>query len=218
MARKPGRCRAPSRQRPAPALRADLEAHRREPDGVGAARPGRRRHRRPERPASGCARPARSSCSTASSRSTRRTATTPAEEEGEGRRLPAMREGERLGARRGHAEPAFHPAAAALHRGEPRQEARRARHRPALDLRLDHPGAAGPRLCPARQAALRAGGPRPARHRVSDQLLRALRRVQFHRRSRKPARRRLGRARSTGRRCCAISGAISRPRSTAPRI
>ena len=50
MARKPGRCRAPSRQRPAPALRADLEAHRGEPDGLGAARPGQRRYRRPDRP------------------------------------------------------------------------------------------------------------------------------------------------------------------------
>ena len=60
------------------------------------------------------------------------------DEDEEGGRLPAMRRGERARPRRGDARAAFHPAAAALHRGEPGQEARRARHRPALDLCLDH--------------------------------------------------------------------------------
>ena len=96
-----------------------------------------------------------------------------------------MREGEALDRGEVTPEPAFHPAAAALFRGEPGQEAGGARHRPALDLCLDHPGAAGPRLCPARQAALRARGPRPAGHRLPDQLFRALRRIQFHRRPRR---------------------------------
>ena len=91
-----------------------------------------------------------------------------ADDEGEGTRLPAMRKAERLARDEVVAEPAFHPAAAALYRGEPGQEARRARHRPAFDLRLDHPGAAGPRLCPARQEALRARRPRPAGHRFPD--------------------------------------------------
>ena len=49
----------PSRQRPAPALRADLEAHRGEPDGKRRARPGGGRYRRRRRRC-GCAPPARS--------------------------------------------------------------------------------------------------------------------------------------------------------------
>ena len=100
-----------------------------------------------------------------------------ADEDDAGARLPQMREARGAGPRRGRAEPALHPAAAALYRGEPRQKARGARHRPAFDLCLDPPGAAGPRLCPARQAAFSARGPRPAGHRVSDQFLRALRRI-----------------------------------------
>ena len=160
------RGRAPSRRRSAPALRADLEAHRREPDGIRACSTRSRvdiaepdgtrrsaRHRLDRR------------CSTASSRSTRRTTTTPSEDE-ENRRLPPIAERDALDRGEVKPEPAFHPAAAALQRGEPGQEARGARHRPALDLRLDHPGAAGPRLCAARQEALHARGPRPAGDRV----------------------------------------------------
>ena len=177
-----------------------------------------RRHRRSGRQGCGCAPPARSCCSTAFCGSIRKTATMPPTRRTRARRLPPMREREALARGAVDAEPAFHPAAAALHRGEPGQEARGARHRPALDLCLDHAGAAGPQLCAARQEALHAGGPRPAGHRVPDQLLRALCRIQFHRRSRKPARRRIRTGGSTGRKCCAISGAISRPRSTAPRI
>ena len=63
-------------------------------------------------------------------------------------------------------------------------------------------GAAGPQLCPPRQEALHPRGPRPRRHRLPRELLRALCRVQFHRRSREQARRDLGRHASTGRRCC----------------
>ena len=51
LARKPADVARLSRPRPAPALRADLEAHPGEPDGLGVARAGHRRHRRPERPA-----------------------------------------------------------------------------------------------------------------------------------------------------------------------
>src|SRR3546814_11078421 len=66
-------------------------------------------------------------------------------------------------------------------------------NRPALDL-CQHPaGAAGPRIRGARQAALRAGGPRPVGHHLPEQLLQPLRRLQFHRRSGEPARRRIGR-------------------------
>ena len=110
------------------------------------------------------------------------------------RRLPAMRERERLA--RGAVSPNQH-----FTQPPPRyteaslvKKLEELGHRPALDLRLDHPGPAGPRLCAAREAALPAGGPRPARHRVPDQLFRALCRVQFHRRPGKPARRGLRRA------------------------
>ena len=118
----------------------------------------------------------------------------PARRRGEAGACRRCASGERLARGAVDARPAFHPAAAALQRGEPGQEAGGARHRPALDLRLDHPGTAGPRLCPPRQAPLHAGGPRPAGHRLPDQLLRALRRIQLHRRSGGPARRRLRRA------------------------
>ena len=47
--RRPADVARASRRRPAPALRADLEAHRGEPDGIGGARPGRDRHRRRDR-------------------------------------------------------------------------------------------------------------------------------------------------------------------------
>ena len=58
--RTPQDVAAPSRQGPARPLRADLEAHRGEPDGKRRARPGHGRHRqRPTRPCS-CAPPARS--------------------------------------------------------------------------------------------------------------------------------------------------------------
>ena len=97
------------------------------------------------------------------------------------------------GAPRRHPRAAFHPAAAALHRGEPGQEARGARHRPALDLCQHHRSAAGPGLREARPQALHAGGPRPHRHRLPADLLPALRRIRLHRPSRGRARRDLRR-------------------------
>ncbi len=93
-------------------------------------------------------------------------------------------------ARRGHAEAAFHRAAAALQRGEPRAQARGARHRPALDLRQHHLGAAGARLRPPGEPALLARGPRPAGHGVPGRVLRPVRAAGVHRRPRGPARRR----------------------------
>ena len=63
------------------------------------------------------------------------------DEEGD-RLLPDVTEDEGARAPRRHAGAAFHPAAAALFRGQPGQEAGGARHRPALDLRLHHAGAA----------------------------------------------------------------------------
>ncbi len=67
-------------------------------------------------------------------------------EDEDGRMLPPMAERDPL--RRGEvdAEPAFHPAAAALFGGQPGQEDGGAGHRPALHLCLHPVGAAGPQL------------------------------------------------------------------------
>ncbi len=82
----------------------------------------------------------------------------------------------------------FHRAAVALHRSLIDQEHGRARHWPALDLRLDPPGAAGPQLCPARQARL-VPEDRPDRDGIPRELLPQARRIRFHRRPRREARR-----------------------------
>jgi DNA topoisomerase I len=81
---------------------------------------------------------------------------------------------------RGRPEPAFHRAAAALQRGQPGQEARGARRRPALDLRQHHLGPAEPRVCAPRAEAFRAGGPGTAGFRLPHQLLRSLRPADLH--------------------------------------
>ncbi len=70
------RCRGLSRPRPAPALRADLEADPGEPDGVGPARAGHRRHRRSERQAAAARDRLGRAVRRISARSIRRTATT----------------------------------------------------------------------------------------------------------------------------------------------
>ena len=61
-----------------------------------------------------------------------------AEDDAESDRLPALSEGDATSVARRHADPALHPAAAALHRGDADQGARGARHRPAVDLRGHH--------------------------------------------------------------------------------
>ena len=142
----------------------------------------------------------------------------PAEED-ESRMLPPMAERDPL--RRGEvaAHPAFHPAAAALFRSQPGEEDGGARHRPAVHLRLDPLGAAGPQLCAAGQAAVHPGGSRPAGDRVPGQLLRALRRHRLHRLDggkarrhlRRPARLARGDARLLGR---VLPAPSSRPRTS----
>ena len=94
----------------------------------------------------------------------------------------------------GRGRAAFHPAAAALFRGEPGQAHGGARHRPALDLRRDPADAEGPRLCPAREEPLLPRGERAAADRLPRALLRTLRLLRFHRPSRGRARRDFGRA------------------------
>ena len=84
-----------------------------------------------------------------------------------GRRPPAADRQRR--ARRqavGHARAALHPAAAALHRGDARQAHGGARHRPALDLRLDRLDDPGARLRPQGQEPPLPRGQGPARHRL----------------------------------------------------
>ncbi len=75
---------------------------------------------------------------------------------------------------------ALHAAAAALLGGDARQEAGRARHRPAFDVCLDARGAAGARLRPHRQEAAHPRGQGPPGDRLPGRLLQALRRVRLH--------------------------------------
>ena len=90
------------------------------------------------------------------------------EEDGRDRRLPAVAEGQGVDRGNDRGRPALHPAAAALFRGQPGQEAGGAGHRPALDLRLDSAGAAGPRVCPPGEAPVPSRGPGPAGHQLPD--------------------------------------------------
>ena len=87
---------------------------------------------------------------------------------------------------------AFHGTAAALFGSEPRAQARGARHRAAVDLCDDPVGAARPRLREDGPQPLHPGRQGPHRHRLPHQLLRPLRRIRLHRRSRGEARRGLG--------------------------
>ena len=121
----------------------------------------------------------------------------------------AAARGRHAGQEKGRGRAAFHPAAAALFRGEPGQEDGGARHRPALHLCGDPADAEGPRLCPAREEPLLPRGERPAADRLPRALLRALRLLRFHRPSRGRARRHFRRAAAAGRRCSKASGATS---------
>ncbi len=130
--------------------------------------------------------------------------------------LPDVTQDEAPRAPRRHPRAAFHRAAAALFRGQPGQEARGARHRPALDLRQHHRGAAAPELREDRPQALHSGGPRPHRRRPS---CRPISRATSNTTSPPISRTSWTRsptARSTGARCCASSGSPSPPRSAIP--
>jgi DNA topoisomerase-1 len=163
--RNPGRSRKRARCRPGRPLRADLEAHDRQPDGAAEI------ERRPPTSTSegrdGKPYGLRATGSVITfdgflavyeeGRDDRRDIEK-GKDDGEDdeddaaacrRSPPATRLGTSASRR-----PALHPAAAALHRSHARQAHGRARHRPALDLRLDLGGAAGPRLRADRQEAL----------------------------------------------------------------
>ena len=96
-------------------------------------------------------------------------------------RLPALEVGERVDARVDPARAALHAAAAPLHRGEPREVAREPRHRPALDLRLDHRDAALSPLRRDERPRLHPDRHRQDRQQVPGQVSRHLRRVRLHR-------------------------------------
>ena len=137
--------RRSARARPAPALHADLAADRRDADGGRAVRPGRDRHRGPRarrrrgqradalRPPRDRADPHVRRVPEALPRRARRRA-------GRGRRGRAAGAHGRAAPphARGPAGAALHPAAPALHGGVAREEARGARDRPAVHLRVDH--------------------------------------------------------------------------------
>ena len=176
------RGRAPSRPRPGPALRTDLEPRRRQPDGQRRTRPDRRDRRGRGRERGAARRRLR--------RRVRGLPETlprgPGRPRRRGRRggppAPAAEGRRPAGARGRDAGTALHAAPAPLHRGEPGETAGGARHRPPLHLRRHPAGAPGPGVCAPGEAPFRAGGPRPDRHRLPRQLLRALCPVQLHRR------------------------------------
>ena len=91
-----------------------------------------------------------------------------AEDEDEGRKLPAD-EARRPRAARPHPHrPAFHRAAAALLRSLAGQGARGIRHRPAVDVFVDHPDAAVPQIRRAREPPLPPERRRPRGRRTSS--------------------------------------------------
>ena len=103
-----------------------------------------------------------------------------AEDDDESAQLPALAEGDATDRPRRHPDPALHRAAAALHRGDPDQGARGARHRPPVDLRRDDLDHRRPRLRPDRGAP---AAPEPVaghRHRPARRALRRLRRPRVH--------------------------------------
>ena len=103
---------------------------------------------------------------------------------------PSARDAPKRKARQGanRCEPAFHRAAAQVHRGDACQADGGARHRPPLDLRFHHCGPQGSRLRAARQEATVSGGQRPDRDGLPRVVLRQICRLRLHRRSRREAR------------------------------
>jgi DNA topoisomerase-1 len=84
-------------------------------------------------------------------------------EDEDGAKMPHLARGDRPDKRGVDAVQSFTQPPATLLGSEPRQAAGGARHRAAFDLRGDPADAEGPRVCPARQEPLRAGGKRAAR-------------------------------------------------------
>ena len=197
------------------ALRAHLATGGRQPDGPGAHPAGARRHRlgtgRPgparERRGAGIRR-----LSPALPRGPRRRPRARG-----GRAAPARDDRGRDGnGRRGARHPAIHPSSAALHRGRARAQARGARDRTPLHLRVHRGGAARARIRRAQRTPLRAARARAGGHRVPRIVLRPLAGLRLHRRPRTGTSTASRPARSHGRGFCARSGASSTGRSRTP--
>ena len=101
-------------------------------------------------------------------------------EEDEERRLPALTVGQTLQA--SSLEPQGHETstARAVHGGEPRQGARGARHRPTLDVRLDHGDDPRPRLRLQEGHGARTDVRRVLGHPAAREALRPARRLRLH--------------------------------------
>ena len=206
----PARRRALSRSRPGAALRADLEAHGGEPDGVGRAGAHDHRHRCAEarKARRRSAPPARSSASTASSPSTRRAATTRTTRKAAGcppmtARASAL-EREKIEANQHFTEPPpRYTEASLIKKMEELGIGRPSTYAQTMAV-LRERGYVAPR-----QEAARAARTRAARHRLPGGLLPA---ATWNTTSR-PTWRRSSTASppasSPGRTCCAISGATS---------
>ena len=174
-------------RRPVPALRADLEAHRRLADegrGRQTASPSGSARSPPTAGTPSSPRPARSSPSTASSRRTSRapTTATPSSDDDASagcRRWPRATPltADELDRRRPR-----HQAARPLHRGIAGQGAGGARDRPPVDVRLDHRHDPRPRLRLQEGHRARPVVPRLRRGQPAGEALRPARRLRLHRR------------------------------------
>ena len=111
----------------------------------------------------------------------------------ENRMLPPLETGDTVQLLADRHRAAFHRAAAALFGSEPGQGARRARHRPAFDVRQHHPDAALQEVLRAGEQALHPDRPRQDRQPLPDEQFRALRRLRLHRRDGRRARQHLAR-------------------------
>ena len=96
------------------------------------------------------------------------------------RRLPPLQVGEQVEATVARARRPFDLSAGALHRGVARQGARGPRHRPPVDVRLDHGNDPRPRLRLQEGHRARPDVPRVLRHEAAREALRAPRRLRLH--------------------------------------
>ncbi len=128
--------------------------------------------------------------------------------------LPALAEQREAQMPRDRRGAALHPASAPIHRGDPDQGARGARHRPPLDIRRDHRGDPGaPVRSPAGATPASDRARQDGRRRPPPELSRDRRR-RFHRRPREATRTRWRRAPApTSRRCANGTSHSRRPSS-----